>query len=189
MNAFTRVFPTTAAPTPGGPSSSRKLGPLTERQAALGGVVLVVAAGLYTAHKSKQSGTSGNLGQTNASTDTLGSGAYDSTANDVYDALQPQVEGQSSALDGFSGQLDQISSSQAALAESIGALSTSASVPAPTPTPAKHKVHAAAPKPHKKAPAKPRPAHPAPAPAAHTAQHPAKKAPAKKAPHKPARKR
>lgn len=175
MNAFTRVFPTTAAPQTGGPSSSRKIGPLTERQAAIGGVVLVIGAGLYSAHKSKKTGNSGNLGQQTASTDTLGTGAYDSTANDVYSALQPQVEGQSSAISGLSGQLDQISSSQAALAASIGALSTSAPTPAPA-APQAPKAHHPAPRP-KKAPAKPRPVHPNPAPAAH---HTAKKAPAKR---------
>lgn len=185
MNAFTRVFPTTAAPSTGGPSSSRKIGPLTERQAAIGGVVLVIGAGLYSAHKAKQAGSSGNLGQQTASTDTLGSGAYDSTANDVYDALQPQVEAQGSSIDGLSGQLDQIASGQAALAASIGALSTAPATPAPA-APQAPKTHHPAPRPHKKAPAKPRPVHPTPAPAAH---HAAAK-PAKKAPHKrPARKR
>lgn len=179
MNAFTRVFPTTAAPQTGGPSTSRKIGPLTERQAAIGGVVLVIGAGLYSAHKSKQAGSSGNLGQQTASTDSLGTGAYDSTANDVYDALQPQVESQGSALDGLSGQLDQISSGQAAIAASLGALSTSAAAPTPA-APQSPKVHHPAPRPHKKAPAKPRPTHPTPAPAAHHASHPAKKAPTKR---------
>lgn len=173
MNAFTRVFPTTAAPSPGGPSSSRKIGGFTEKQLAVGGIVVAVGAGLLAARKNKKAGSTG-LGSS-STPDSLGAGAYDSTANDVYGALQPQIESYGVAAQGLESQYDQLNTTLTGLPAALGAAvggAIQARPPAPARAPQKPVAHHPAPRP-KKAPPKARPPHPAQGATGHAAGHPA----------------
>jgi hypothetical protein len=186
VNAFSRIFPTTAAPQTGGPSGARRIGPFTEKQLAIVGVAVAVGLGLYSAHRAKTNGTAGNLGDTGSSSDTLGAGAYDSsgalgtydsTASDVYDALQPQVEAVGNATDAVNTTAAGLAGLNTTLTGLPSVLSSAIQAALPKPAKAaKPKTHKAATK-GKKPKSKPKAAHPA---ATKSTKKPAKPKKAKK---------
>lgn len=181
--------------------------PLTQRTAAILAVIGVAGAGLYAAHRSSSSSSDTDTSSSDLATysgtaydPTTGlpvsgaAGTYDSTENDLYDDLQPQVQAIADAqsqLTSASSQLDTdttaLTAAQAAQTASTATLnktlnalpkSIAKQVKAALPKPAKAtkpKANKPAPKPApKKGQPKAAPKTPAPA------KKPAAKAPAKK---------